>query len=69
LSGGLDSSSIVCIAAKKLKLQNKLIYTVSSVLEPSSGPEYKDETLYIRSVLDQELNIIPDFIYNQLLGR
>ena len=57
LSGGLDSSSIACIAARHLRSRNKKLLAVSSVLPlHHQGPE-QDERKYIQAVLAQEPNI------------
>jgi asparagine synthase (glutamine-hydrolysing) len=65
LSGGLDSSTIACLAAKKLAVENKQLTTVSSVLHPESKEgDIKDEMEYIEEVLKQEKNIDANFIYD-----
>ena len=65
LSGGLDSSTIACIAAKH---NNTKLFSISSILDPkTSYPEYKDEMQYINSVLEQEKKIRPLFIYHTKL--
>ena len=65
LSGGLDSSTIACIAAAKLKPENRALHTVSSVLEPGSTDSmFGDETEYIQEVLNQETNIKAGFEYS-----
>ena len=65
LSGGLDSSTIACLAAAKLKPENRVLYTVSSVLAPGSADSMLgDETEYIQEVLNQESNIKPGFEYS-----
>ncbi len=65
LSGGLDSSSIACIAARILNLKNKNLYAVSSVLpENWEGPE-QDEREYIEEVLKQEKNIKINYVSAQ----
>lgn len=57
LSGGLDSSSIACLAAPKLRDRQKSLFAVSSVLaENHRGPE-QDERDYIAAVARQEPNI------------
>ena len=50
LSGGLDSSSIVCIARNELKAVPKELHTFSAIF--SQTPEC-DESLYIKTVLDK----------------
>ena len=65
LSGGLDSSTIACLAARKLALENKNLTTASSVLNPTiTETDIKDELGYIQTVLQQEKNIDSTFIYN-----
>jgi asparagine synthase (glutamine-hydrolysing) len=64
LSGGLDSSSIACIAAAQLHKQGRFLYTASSVLSPNWPYPDEDEKVYIQSVLDQEPNIQPSFVYS-----
>lgn len=62
LSGGLDSSSIACIAARKLAIKQKKLYSVSSVLPENWTGIEEDEREYINEVLKQEENITPYFI-------
>jgi asparagine synthase (glutamine-hydrolysing) len=57
LSGGLDSSSIACIAARKLRENGKRLIAVSSVLPENHTGIETDERYYIREVLEQEPNI------------
>lgn len=57
LSGGLDSSSIACIAARKLRESGKRLTAVSSVLPEGHTGIENDERPYIRAVLEQEPNI------------
>lgn len=64
LSGGLDSSSIACIAAPQLRQRGRLLHTASSVLSPEWPYDDADEMPYIQSVLDQEPNILPSFVYS-----
>jgi asparagine synthase (glutamine-hydrolysing) len=47
LSGGLDSSAIVSVAAKILENQNKELQTFSAVLPNPNDPVFKDEKFYI----------------------
>lgn len=69
LSGGLDSSTITCIAARKVAEKGGSIVTVSSILDPTSqSPNDSDEMVYIQSILDQEKNINPSFIYHSDLS-
>ncbi|MBF0543919.1 MAG: hypothetical protein HQM08_05790 [Candidatus Riflebacteria bacterium] len=57
LSGGLDSSSIACIAARQLKKEGRRLIALCSVLPKKySGPE-SDERKFIEAVLAQEENI------------
>jgi asparagine synthase (glutamine-hydrolysing) len=62
LSGGLDSGSVACVAAMKLKKESKRLKAFSSV--PISDykdylPEYSiaDESEYIQSIVDMYKNI------------
>ena len=64
LSGGLDSSSIACIAAPQLRERSRLLHTASSVLSPDWPYPDTDEREYIQSVLNQEPNIRADFVYS-----
>ena len=65
LSGGLDSSTISCIAAKKLAPKNKKLITVSSVLGKNyPDPNETDELEYIQEILEQENNIDSSFVYH-----
>ncbi len=53
LSGGLDSSTITCIAARKLAKENKRVVTASSVLDKAyTEPGISDEREYIDEVLE-----------------
>lgn len=47
LSGGLDSSAIVAVAAKILEKQNKTLHTFSAVLPDPNDKVLKDERFYI----------------------
>jgi asparagine synthase (glutamine-hydrolysing) len=65
LSGGLDSSVITCLAARKLYTQGKKIITASSIYSPGhSHPGDTDEMLFINEVISQEKNIIPTFVHH-----
>jgi len=65
LSGGLDSSTIACIAARKFAKENKKVITSSSVLDPNVDPGgFSDEMEYILEVLHQEKNIEPSYVYH-----
>lgn len=57
LSGGLDSSAIACIAARKLRESGKRLTAVSSVLPADHTGIETDERQFIRAVLEQEPNI------------
>jgi asparagine synthase (glutamine-hydrolysing) len=57
LSGGLDSSAVACIAARRLSRDGRRLLAFSSVLPPGwPGPE-TDERAHIEAVLAQEPNI------------
>lgn len=64
LSGGLDSSTIACLASRKLALSGKKLFSASSVLPLSHG-ELKDERIDIEAVLKQESNIVPFYVTAQ----
>jgi len=62
LSGGLDSATIACIAARRLKQQGRRLIALCSVLpQDHVGPE-TDERRFIEAVLAQEENIDPVWI-------
>lgn len=62
LSGGLDSATIACIAARRLKRQGRRLIALCSVLPPDHvGPE-TDERRFIEAVLAQEDTIDPVWI-------
>lgn len=62
LSGGLDSSAIACIAARRLKQQGRRLLALCSVLPADHvGPE-SDERRFIEAVLEQEETIDPVWI-------
>ena len=79
LSGGLDSSSVACIAARKLAKEGKNLYTASSVLPNNWEGIEEDEREYIDAVIEQEKNIknisvtvFPNDFFNDLdtnIGR
>ena len=52
LSGGLDSSAIVSVAAKILEKQNKELHTFSAVLPNENDQVLKDERFYINQFKD-----------------
>lgn len=57
LSGGLDSSAIACLAARRLRQDGRRLLAISSVLpEDWSGPD-TDERRHVETVLAQEDNI------------
>lgn len=67
LSGGLDSSAIVCTAARLHRQQGKTLAAISSVLpEGCPGPE-KDERQYIDIVKQQE-NIPVLYVHPPITG-
>lgn len=62
LSGGLDSATIACIAARRLKQQGRRLIALCSVLPPGHvGPE-TDERRFIEAVLAQEDTIDPVWV-------
>ena len=62
LSGGLDSSAIACIAARRLRREGRRLLAVCSVLPKAhAGPE-TDERAFIDAVLAQEDNIDPVWV-------
>ena len=72
LSGGLDSGSVACVAARQLREKNKRLYAFSSVpLKGFNGPvgpgRIADETPYIEAIRCQEDNI--DVTYDSAPGR
>ena len=68
LSGGLDSSSIACIAAQYAKKTGDKLYSFSSMLDPEiKNSESNDEAEYINAVINKESNIIPGYFYNSQL--
>lgn len=69
LSGGLDSSTIACLVARKLIIEDKKLITASSVLDPLFQTQNnKDELDFIKTVLQQEKNIDASYIYHSNLG-
>ncbi|MFZ6689837.1 asparagine synthase-related protein [Undibacterium sp. SXout11W] len=52
LSGGLDSSSLVAVAASILKQQNRRLLTISAVLPPHLRGKLVDESAFIRAFSD-----------------
>jgi len=62
LSGGLDSSTIACLAARHLRLKGRRLIALCAVLPPGlQGPE-TDERQHIDAVLAQEDNIDPVWV-------
>ncbi|MFV9483979.1 asparagine synthase-related protein [Christiangramia sp. ASW11-125] len=62
LSGGLDSSSIACVAARIARNKNREIYSVSSMLDPAKKDnDTQDESEFINAILAKEKNIKPDY--------
>jgi len=68
LSGGLDSSSIACLSARRLAESGKKLYSASSVLPLNHAGIEEDERGYIEMVLAQEKNIVPQFVSAQSEG-
>lgn len=68
LSGGLDSSSVACVAARLLATKGRSLYCTSSVLATNHQGHESDERKYIAAVLAQEKNIIPTFVTAQGVG-
>lgn len=57
LSGGLDSSSIVVIAAREMRARNQSLHAWSLLARTSSGSPLLDEREYVRAVHAQEPDI------------
>jgi asparagine synthase (glutamine-hydrolysing) len=69
LSGGLDSSAIACIAAKKLESAGKNLFSVSSVVDAAMAENCEEDELeYIELVLNQHKNIKPSYVYHSDLS-
>lgn len=68
LSGGLDSSTVACIAAKKLAKEKKILYTASSVLPDNWEGIEEDERKYIDAVIEQEKNIHISYVTGESRG-
>jgi asparagine synthase (glutamine-hydrolysing) len=69
LSGGLDSSSIVCMAAGNLEKQGKILTTVSSIYEPGfPDPDNQNEAEFIDEVINNTANLNPKFVYHSGLS-
>ncbi len=58
LSGGLDSSAIVVMAARDMRARNGSLHTWSLLANPGSGSPLLDEREYVNAVLAQERDII-----------
>jgi asparagine synthase (glutamine-hydrolysing) len=62
LSGGIDSSTVACIAARYLRTQGRRLTALCSVLPAGyQGPE-SDERPFVEAVLAQEDNIDPVWV-------
>jgi len=57
LSGGLDSSAVAAIAARRLRAGNRKLHAFSLLARPSSGTAVRDEREYVEAVLAQEPDI------------
>lgn len=59
LSGGLDSSAVAVIAARRLRTGNRKLYAFSQLAKPSheGRPALRDEREYVEAVLAQEPDI------------
>ncbi|MBN2862791.1 MAG: asparagine synthase, partial [Bacteroidales bacterium] len=65
LSGGLDSGTIACIAARTMNNINKEIISVSSVLDQKfNHNDVADEMDFIQEILTHEKGIIPRYLYH-----
>lgn len=58
LSGGLDSATVTCIAARQLATQNKTLTASGFVPSPENYGALSDERSYIEAVIQQEKNIV-----------
>ena len=68
LSGGLDSSSIACVAAQHAKKIGIIyIHFPPCWIRKLKILRCNDEAEYINAVLDKESNIIPGYFYNSQL--
>lgn len=57
LSGGLDSSAIAVIAARRLQSEGRGLLAYSFLLEQDADKKEEDETRYVEAVLQQEASI------------
>jgi asparagine synthase (glutamine-hydrolysing) len=62
LSGGLDSSAIAVVAARRLRVGNRRLHAFSQLARPSLFP-VRDEREYIEAVLAQEPDIAWSPVY------
>ncbi|WP_448192474.1 asparagine synthase-related protein [Azospirillum sp. sgz301742] len=57
LSGGLDSSTITVIAARRLRAEGRRLHAFSQLADPSHGLTLRDEREFVEAVLAQEPDI------------
>jgi asparagine synthase (glutamine-hydrolysing) len=57
LSGGLDSSSIAVLAARRLRADSRTLHAYSFIDRESNGIKLEDETEFVQAVLEQENDI------------
>jgi len=62
LSGGLDSSTLAGLTARRLAAQGRLLQTASSVLPANHEGPARDEQSYIEAVCAQHPNIVPHWV-------
>lgn len=62
LSGGLDSSTLAGLTARRLAAQGRLLQTASSVLPANHEGPARDERSYIEAVCAQHPNIVPHWV-------
>lgn len=58
LSGGLDSSGLVVLAARQLRAQGRRLHTFSQLPNPRPGVQWEDEGDFVQSVVTQEKDLI-----------
>ena len=58
LSGGLDSSGLVVLAARQLRAQGRRLHTFSQLPNPRPGVQWDDEGDFVQSVVTQEKDLI-----------
>lgn len=63
LSGGLDSSTVTVVAARKLRAQGRTLYAYSMLAEPVAGRVIRDEKAHVDAVLAQEPGIVATPVY------